>query len=155
MLTEQEQAQVKRRFANSGKSIVVAYILWALTGLLGIHRFYNAKPKLGILSIALVAVSIIAIFVPVHTQMPEYTQCVQNAVKSFSPESAAPCEQQISQLSTLGSASMLLGAATLLFLLLWWLLDGVKMPRTVNHSNEKLRRVFESEVLKQRPQKED
>lgn len=150
-LTEQEQAQVERRVNNSGKSVFLSYFLWLFVGLIGVHRFYNKQNKLGFLTIMLCIAGIVALFIPVHTQMPEYTQCVQSSMRSYAPSTENTCQPQVSNLSSAGKASMLSGTALIFALFIWWLVDAFLIPRTVRKNNQELRLKFQDEVLKQRP----
>lgn len=153
-LTEQEQAQVERRVRNSGKSVGLAYFLWLLAGIIGVHRFYNKQTRRGLITLALCITALAALAIPVHTQMPEYTQCVHNSVRSFSPTNDTTCTPPVDTLSAAGRASMLLGAALLIVILLWWIVDAFLIPRATRQNNQTLRLRFQDEILKQRPPQE-
>ncbi|MET3924032.1 TM2 domain-containing protein [Devosia sp. 2618] len=45
------------------KSLLVAYLLWALLGYVGAHRFYLGRPVSGIIMLALSAVTLVLTFV--------------------------------------------------------------------------------------------
>jgi len=52
-LTTSDQTLIELRIANEGKSLGVGYLLWALLGLFGAHRFYLGKYGSGFLMLVL------------------------------------------------------------------------------------------------------
>lgn len=63
-LNTNQQILIEQRIANESKSVGVVYVLWALLGLLGAHRFYLGKYGSGFLMLVLGLVGFAVLPIP-------------------------------------------------------------------------------------------
>ena len=107
-----------------------AFTLWALLGALGGHRFYLKRPWW-------TAVLQAALIVPFILALPHLFQAMSNALTAGMDMGLDPGSASVSATASslessfdLGWAGWALGANQI-----WWLIDGVLIPRWIRELN--------------------
>ena len=122
VLSERELAVLNSELDKHKKSTALAYVLWLIVGMLGIHKFYVGKIGMGILYLVLSVIGCGAVVSGLVSALQETAARRPEALETF----------------TGVMALAVIGAICLLLLCVLLIIDLFTIPRQVRKRNDRI-----------------